>query len=205
MGRPDAFLKMVRDIPSAFALRVIRLANSRSDTEIFSDIAVATSFADFVTNASMASSTDIVSPGFRYSLEGLLLAESDDIGICEFKVKFLLCNSSNTIYNVMIFANDAGYSCLSAFLAYKTRFDTSSITKDAYFVLACALDDPNILNVDNIPPESHKAIIKLIKSFFELGIIFCIILVKAPNNLFLMMPIIIILRLSYILLIDSAG
>jgi hypothetical protein len=30
-------------------------------------------------------------------------------------------------------------------------------------------------------------------------------LVKAPNNLFLMMPIIIFLRLSYILLIDSAG
>ena len=56
---------MVRDIPSAFAFRVIRLANSGSETDIFSAIAVATSLADFVTNERIASSTEMLSPGFR--------------------------------------------------------------------------------------------------------------------------------------------
>ena len=50
-GRPEAFIKTVRRMPRALALRVMRLANLRSVPDSFSAIAVATSLADFVTSA----------------------------------------------------------------------------------------------------------------------------------------------------------
>ena len=61
-GRPEAFLKVVLCMPRARALRVMRLANSRSVPDRCSDITVATSFADFVTKARMAFSTLMVLP-----------------------------------------------------------------------------------------------------------------------------------------------
>ena len=50
-GRPDALRKVVADMPSARALRVIRLPNSRSVPDSASPTTVATSLADFVISA----------------------------------------------------------------------------------------------------------------------------------------------------------
>ena len=58
------------NMPRACAFWVIALANSSSLPARFSAIATATSFADLVTTALIASSTAMVWPGLRPSFEG---------------------------------------------------------------------------------------------------------------------------------------
>ena len=51
--RPWAFLNVVRDMPMARAVRVMRLANAASEPEMASPIAVAASLADLMAAARM--------------------------------------------------------------------------------------------------------------------------------------------------------
>ena len=76
------------------------------------------------------------------------------------------------MYKVIIFANEAGYSCLSAFLENSTRPDISSITKDAYFGLACALDAVMVLIVIARLKQKHQILINLIMYFFKAKLYF---------------------------------
>ena len=69
-GSPEAFAKTVRVMPSARAVRVILSAKFGSVPPRPSATVVATSFADLVTSALMASLTLMVEPGFRPSLDG---------------------------------------------------------------------------------------------------------------------------------------
>ncbi len=61
---------VVRVIPKARAVLVMRAAKALSLPEMFSAMVAATSFAERVTKALMAFSTAKVSPGFSPSLEG---------------------------------------------------------------------------------------------------------------------------------------
>ena len=86
-GRPDALRNLVFDIPSTCASRVICSAKADSDPEENSDKAVATSFADFVVRASIASRNVIDSPDFRPIFEGGCRAARADIGTIELRKK----------------------------------------------------------------------------------------------------------------------
>ena len=86
-GRPEAFLKVVFDIPRMRACRVISSAKAGSEPEINSAMAVAMSFADLVVSARMASSSAIESPALRPIFEGGSRAARSDIGTFELKVK----------------------------------------------------------------------------------------------------------------------
>ena len=69
-GRPEALRKVVRDMPSERAVLVIRWAKAVSLPAIFSPMATATSFAESVITALIASSILIVWAGLRPSLVG---------------------------------------------------------------------------------------------------------------------------------------
>ena len=114
LGRPEAFLKIVRFMPIALALRVIFFAKLRSFPPRCSETTVATSFADFVTKARMAFSTVMVWPGFRYNFEGDLLAATLLTFMRVPRVMRRFWRASNSRYKVIILVSDAGKSCLSA-------------------------------------------------------------------------------------------
>ena len=57
-------------MPSARAVRFMRAAKPATLPPMFSATTTATSLADLVTSARIASSTAIVEPGFRPSFEG---------------------------------------------------------------------------------------------------------------------------------------
>ena len=82
-GRPEAFLKVVLVMPMSCALRVIKRAKFCSVPAMCWASAMATSLADLVTSAFMASSTVISAPGLTSSLEGAASAPSCVILIFE--------------------------------------------------------------------------------------------------------------------------
>ena len=108
LGSPEAFLKVVLTMPRARALRVILPAKARSVPEIFSPTAVATSFADLVTSAKIAFSTDMLEPGERYNFDGERLAATRLIGKRLVRDRRPASNSSKSIYRVMILVKEAG-------------------------------------------------------------------------------------------------
>ena len=73
LGRPEALRKVVLDMPISLALRVIMRAKLASSSPKDSAMMVATSLADFVTRARMASRTVMDWPFFSPSLEGAWL------------------------------------------------------------------------------------------------------------------------------------
>ena len=70
LGRPEALRNWVLRMPSWWAVRVMRRAKAGSEPSMFSPTVEATSLADLVTSARMASRTLIVSPGRSPTLEG---------------------------------------------------------------------------------------------------------------------------------------
>ena len=73
-GRPEALRNTVLVMPSSSAVLVMRAAKADSDTARFSLTAAATSLADLVTTALMASSTVMVLSGLRPSFDGAMAA-----------------------------------------------------------------------------------------------------------------------------------
>ncbi len=74
-------------MPSARALAVIAWAKRSSEPEMFSPMAQATSLADFVTSALIASSTVMVEPGRRPSFEGACAAARAEMESSESSAK----------------------------------------------------------------------------------------------------------------------
>ena len=72
LGKPEAFLKRVLRIPRERALRVIILAKLISVFPSDSATTTATSFADLVMSARIASFTVIDWPRFKPSLDGAI-------------------------------------------------------------------------------------------------------------------------------------
>ena len=68
--RPCAFLKVVRVMPKALAVRFMRRAKAASEPEIASPIAVAASLADFTAEARMRYRSLILEPERRPNFEG---------------------------------------------------------------------------------------------------------------------------------------
>ena len=68
--RPWAFLKVVRSIPIARAVRVMRLENSTSEPAMASPIAVAASLADLIEAARMRYRNWIFWPVLSHSFDG---------------------------------------------------------------------------------------------------------------------------------------
>ena len=69
-GRPEALRNTVRVMPSSLALRVIIWANLLSLPPSASAMTTATSLADLVTRARIASLTAMLEPRLSRSLEG---------------------------------------------------------------------------------------------------------------------------------------
>jgi hypothetical protein len=97
LGRPDALRNVVRVMFSRRAMVVIIMAKSRSLLARFSATTVATSLADFVTRAKIASSTVMVSPRFRPSRDAGWRAARAETLSWVFSVHLPTSNASNTM------------------------------------------------------------------------------------------------------------
>ena len=107
-GRPLALRKVVRDMPSWRALLVMRWAKALSEPATCSAMAVATSLADLVTSARMASRTLMVWPGLRPSFDGAWAAAWAETVIRALSDVLWASSASNSRYSVIILVSDAG-------------------------------------------------------------------------------------------------
>ena len=96
-GKPDALRKVVRDMPSARALSVIRLANPASVPPSVSAITTAISLADLTISARIASSTVIVEPARSPSLDAGCRAARFEIVIVDLRPSRLLSTASKSM------------------------------------------------------------------------------------------------------------
>src|SRR3990167_2803294 len=95
--RHEALRKLVLVMPSAWARAVIFLAKPLSRPARCSPMAQATSFADFVTRARIASRALIVPPALMPSFDGAWPAQREDILILVLRLVLPLSIDSNSM------------------------------------------------------------------------------------------------------------
>ena len=107
-GRPEALRNVLRYMPSLRALAVILRAKLRSEPLMFSAITVATSLADLVTRARIASSTVIRWPRRSPSRDAGWRAARAETRSLLSTVHSFDSSASKTRYMVIILVSEAG-------------------------------------------------------------------------------------------------
>ena len=154
LGRPEALRKVVRLMPRSWARCVIIRANLNSLPPIVSATVVATSLADFVTRARIASRTVIRSPRRNPNFDAGWPAARRDVVSFWSRRKVPLSRDSNNMYRVIILVKEAGYFRASTLRATRIRPLEPSTTSSAYRERACEAGarTPVIANI----PAKHK-------------------------------------------------